>query len=242
MGGIVKTIKKIIKKVVKVITKIAGAIMQPFGFSPDIPDFGLDEGINQESAIRGVLLNKDSAIANIPVVYGTRMIGGVRVFVSTNGTNNKYLFVDMVLAEGECNGYTKLLIADTEVPLNSYAHGVVASPSSGDFKDRMKVQWFAGTDTQVSASDGSGVFANIDSSGGASGWTTQHTLSGLSHLACRFEWKEITDQASANNNPYTGGIPNIKVKVPKFPDFDALNPGKITNSLLCLYVNLLIPL
>ena len=101
---IFRPIKKIVKSVAKVIGKVVGAITQPFGFSPDVPDFGFDDGINQESAIQGVLLNKDSAIANIPVVYGTRLIGGIRVFVSTNGTDNKYLYVALVLSEGQVNG------------------------------------------------------------------------------------------------------------------------------------------
>ena len=74
---IFRAAKKVVKSVVKAVTKLAGALIQPFGFSPDVPDFGLDEGLDQESLIQGVLLNKDSAIANIPVVYGTRMIGGV---------------------------------------------------------------------------------------------------------------------------------------------------------------------
>ena len=60
-----------------------------------------------------------SAIANIPVVYGTRMIGGVRVFVSTNGTNNKYLYVAQVLAEGQINALSSILIDDNVVPLSS---------------------------------------------------------------------------------------------------------------------------
>lgn len=206
---IAKVFKSIVRGVGKVFSGLVSAVTSPFGFDIDTPDFGI--GTDQVSDIQGVMLNKQSAIEHIPVVYGTRMVGGTRIFVSTNGSNNKYLFVDMVMAEGECNGFTKLLVDDAEVPLTSYAHGVVAEPSSGDFKERLKVQFFAGKDNQVSASDGSGVFANIDSSGGAPGWTNLHKLSGLCHIACRFEWKEIKSQDDANNNPYTGGIPNIKL-------------------------------
>ena len=218
---IAKVFKSIVRGIGKVFSGLVSAITSPFGFDLDAPDFGI--GMDQAAEIQGVMLNKQSAIEHIPVVYGTRMVGGTRVFVSTNGSNNKYLFVDMVLAEGECNGYTKLLIDDFVIPMDSYAHGVVASPSSGDFKDRLKVQWFSGTDTQVSPSDGSGVFADIDSSGGASGWTTQHTIAGLCHLACRFEWKEIQSQDDANNNPYGGGIPNIKVVLQGKKIYDATN-------------------
>ena len=34
-------------------------------------------------AMRGVLLNKESNVEPIPVIYGTRRVGGTRVFIST---------------------------------------------------------------------------------------------------------------------------------------------------------------
>lgn len=229
---IAKVFKSIVRGVGKVFSGLVSAVTSPFGFDIDTPDFGI--GTDQVSDIQGVMLNKQSAIEHIPVVYGTRMVGGTRIFVSTNGSNNKYLFVDMVLAEGQCNGFTKLLVDDTEVPLTSYAHGVVAEPSSGDFQNRMKVQFFDGRDDQVSASDGSGVFADIDSSNGAPGWTNLHRLSGLCHIACRFEWKEIKSQDDANNNPYTGGIPNIKLVLQGKKILDATT---LTGSHSTLYDN-----
>ena len=213
MGGIVRTIKKVVKSVVKAVTKLAGAIMQPFGFSPDVPDFGLDEGINQESSIQGVLLNKDSAIANIPVVYGTRMIGGVRVFVSTNGTNNKYLYVAQVLAEGQINALSSILIDDNVVPLSSYAHGVQATPSSGDYASKLTVQFFDGRDDQVAST--------LFTGNSVPGWTSDHRLRGVAYLALRFEWAKDNTQASADNNPYRGGIPNIKAIVQGKKIYDA---------------------
>ena len=202
---IFRAVKKVVKTVVKAVTKLAGAIMQPFGFSPDVPDFGLDEGINQESAIQGVLLNKDSAIANIPVVYGTRMIGGVRVFVSTNGTNNKYLYVAQVLAEGQINALSSLLIDDNVVPLSSYAHGVQATPSSGDYSGKLTVQFFDGRDDQIAST--------LFTGNSVPGWTSAHKISGIAYLALRFEWAKDNTAASADNNPYRGGIPNIKAIV-----------------------------
>lgn len=200
---IFRPIKKIVKSVAKVIGKVVGAITQPFGFSPDVPDFGFDDGINQESAIQGVLLNKDSAIANIPVVYGTRLIGGIRVFVSTNGTDNKYLYVALVLSEGQVNGVSQLLVDDNVITISSLDHGVERTCTTGKHNDRLKVQFFDGRDNQVSSS----LLQE------APNWTSNHKLSGLAYLACRFEWKKITDQASADNNPYSGGIPNVKVKL-----------------------------
>lgn len=197
---IFRAAKKIVKAVVKVVTKVVGAVTQPFGFSPDIPDFGLDTGVDQSLGIQGVLLNKDSAIANVPIVYGTRMVGGARVFVSTNGTDNKYLYVALVLSEGQINGVTQLLIDDNVITISSLTHGTVRTCTTGKHNDRLKVQFFDGRDNQVAST----LLKE------APNWTDDHKLSGLAYLALRFEWKKITDQASSDNNPYGGGIPNVK--------------------------------
>ena len=130
-----------------------------------------------EQAIQGVLINKDSAIANIPIIYGTRMVGGVRVFVSTNGTNNKYLYVALVLSEGPINGVTQLLIDDNVITISSLDHGVLRTCSSGKHDDRLKVQFFDGRDDQVSSS-------LLEE---APNWTSNHRLRGLAYLALRFE-------------------------------------------------------
>ena len=51
MGKVVRSITKAVKSVVKgvgkVIGKVVGAVTQPFGFSPDIPDFGFDTQIGK---------------------------------------------------------------------------------------------------------------------------------------------------------------------------------------------------
>ena len=101
MGSVVrkitKTVSKAVKGVVKAVTNVVSglvsAISSPFGANIDVPDY--DIGTDQSQAIQGVLLNKDSAISHVPVVYGTRKLGGTRVFVSTDGTNNKYLYVTL---------------------------------------------------------------------------------------------------------------------------------------------------
>ena len=50
---------------------------------------------------KGVLLNKQSNDANIPVIFGERLTGGVRVFMETSGTDNTYLYMAIVMSEGE---------------------------------------------------------------------------------------------------------------------------------------------
>ena len=64
---------------------------------PDIPDFG-DSDFDQFE--KGILVNKQSNDAAIPVIYGERLIGGTRVFLETSGTDNEFLYMALVMAEG----------------------------------------------------------------------------------------------------------------------------------------------
>ena len=67
---------------------------------PEIEDFGTNEFDDFE---RGLLINKQSNDANIPVIYGERLVGGTRVFMETSGTDNTYLYMAIVMSEGEIN-------------------------------------------------------------------------------------------------------------------------------------------
>ena len=231
--GLLRRIKRAIKKVVSGVAKVASFLIGPVS-----TPYQTTQSISQTSAstgperLDGTLVNFQGGSIPVPVVYGFRKIGGTRVFVSTNGTDNKYLFVAIVFAEGQCVGLSEdggfgedhrspLYIDDTNVQLTSYSHGVVAEPTKGPYKDRLKVQFFDGREIQTSASTNNGVFSNLDGSGGAPGWTDRHKLAGLCYYAMRFEWKKITTQEDANNNPYKG-IPQIKVRLSGKMIFDPL--------------------
>lgn len=219
MGGVVRSIGKAVKGVVKgvgkVISGVVSAVSSPFGASTDVPDY--DIGQDQTQAIQGVLLNQEGAVREIPIIYGERQVGGTRVFTSTNGTDNKYLYVAMVLSEGQCNAMTKLFIDNNEVTLSSYAHGVQATVASGRYQDRLKAQFFDGRDDQT-------VSTLLQE---APNWTSNHRLRGLCYIALRFEWKKIETQADADNNPYSGGIPQIRVQLQgkKILDLRTINPS-----------------
>ena len=221
MGGVVRSITKAVKGVVKGVGKVVGsvvsAVTSPFGASTDVPDY--DIGQDQTEAIQGVLVNKDSATSAVPVIYGERQVGGTRVFVSTNGTTNQYLYVAMVLAEGQVNALTKIFIDGNEVALTSYAHGTQATPSSSSnrYHDRLKVQFFDGRDDQVSST----LLSEAPT------WGSSHRLRGLAYVALRFEWKKIESQADADNNPYSGGIPQIRSQIQgrKILDITGITPA-----------------
>ena len=75
MGG---AVKKIIEFPIKVVSKALSWVMP----QPEIPEFGETDF---DSFEKGILLNKQSNDANIPVVYGERLLGGTRVFLETSG-------------------------------------------------------------------------------------------------------------------------------------------------------------
>ena len=105
----VKLVKKVIKTTVKIVKKVISWIVPK---PPDIPDFGTSEFDDFET---GILLNKQSNDASIPVIYGTRKIGGTRVFMESSGATNTYLYMAIVLCEGEINDITSINIDDKTV-------------------------------------------------------------------------------------------------------------------------------
>jgi len=177
MGGVVE---KIVEPIVKVFSKALSWLIP----TPDIPDFSLNEPDDFET---GVLLNKQSNDANIPVVYGERLIGGTRVFVETSGTDNQYLYIAIVLCEGEINDIKGIRIDDKDVVFaSSFADATAVEVDSSDanfYKDGesyIRVEPHYGTDNQ-SASTLLSTLSN---------WGSNHKLSGLAYLAIRFKWNQ----------------------------------------------------
>jgi hypothetical protein len=164
---------------------------------PEIPDFGTNEFDDFE---RGILLNKQSNDANIPVIYGERLTGGTRVFMETSGTDNTYLYMAIVMAEGEINDIEEISIDDKAVTwASALSDGTEVEVGSGDsnfYKDStslIRVEPHYGTDGQ-SASTLLSTLSN---------WGSNHKLSGLCYLALRFKW---------NQDAFTG-IPKVQAKI-----------------------------
>ena len=168
----------------------------------DIPDM---EVVEQEYS--GVLVNKQSNIASIPVVYGQRKIGGTRVFISTSGTDNTYLYMVLALCEGEIHS-----IGDV------YINDVLSSDSK--FSGLLTINKYVGTNGQDA--NQMLIDANI-------GWTSAHTLSGVAYIAARFTW----DQDAFGSIPTIHAI----VQGKKVYDPRATSTASVANSsnpALCL--------
>lgn len=144
----------IFKPIINIISDVVSWIVD----IPEEPNFS-----EQQS---GFLVNKNSNIEPIPVVYGERLIGGTRVFVATSGSDNEYLYIALVLCEGEIDSIGDVFINDT-ISTDSKYSGLVT------------INKFTGTDSQTA--DTTFVNANI-------GWTANHRLRGLAYLAIRLKY------------------------------------------------------
>jgi hypothetical protein len=172
---------------------------------PEIADFGTNEFDDFE---RGILLNKQSNDANIPVVYGERLIGGTRVFMETSGTDNTYLYMAIVMSEGEINSIEEIRVDDKVVTFASaFSDGTAVEVGSGDSnfykadptvegssaESLIRVEPHFGTDGQSASS----LLSTLSS------WGSNHRLRGLCYLAIRFKW---------NSDAFTG-IPKVQAKI-----------------------------
>ncbi len=185
-----------VNPIVKLIATIAIAwLFRPK--VPDLPDFGVNEADDFET---GVLLNKQSNDANIPVIYGERLIGGVRVFVETSGTDNTYLYMALVMSEGEINSIEEVRVDEQVVTwASALTDGTEVEVGSGDsnfYKDSeslIKIEPHFGTDGQSASS----ILSTL------SNWGSNHKLSGIAYLALRFKW----------NQDVFSGIPKVQAKI-----------------------------
>jgi len=183
---IIDVIEDVIDVVVDIVEDVIGWIVPDM---PDIPDFD-----TTSAKTDGVLVNKRSSSAGIPVIYGLRKVGGTLVFVETS-SNNEFLYLVLVLGEGQINACKKIFLDDIEITdFNTSDSSGATSPSSftdqtiyyGKFADKqnddgtttnqshVKMQFFDGDDSQVAASI-------IDDD--LTNWTSNHRLRGVSYLA-----------------------------------------------------------
>ena len=228
--------KDVFKKVASPVLKVLG--VNPFvalGISlflswilrpkvPEMEDFGTNSFDDFE---RGLLVNKQSNDANIPVIYGERLTGGTRVFMETSGTDNTYLYMAIVMAEGEINDIEEIRVDDKVVTFaSSFSDGTAVEVGSGDsnfYKNSeslIRVEPHYGTDGQSASS----LLSTLSS------WGSNHKLSGLCYLAIRLKW----------NSDAFAGLPKIQAKiqgkkvVAYNSSLQAQSPAYSTNPAWCL--------
>mgnify|MGYP003122156561 CR=1 FL=1 len=193
LGKIFKSVTKVFKSAIKIITKPLSWLSPQV----DIEDFGTGEFDDFE---KGILLNKQSNDANIPVIYGTRLVGGTRVFLETSGTDNTYLYMALVLSEGEIDDITEIRVDDKVVTFSAdIADNTQITVNSSDanfFKNSeslILLEPHYGSDSQSASS----LLSTLSS------WGSNHRLRGLAYLALRFTW----------NQDAFNGIPKVQAVV-----------------------------
>ena len=178
-----KFISNIFEDVIDVVVDVVEDVIGWLVPMPDIPDFS--QNIADQNA-RGVLVNKFNANAHIPIVYGTRKVGGNVVFLETSGTENQYLYMAIVLSEGEINDISAIFINDNQVTWSGdIADNTSITVGSGDanFYDGASLitcEPHFGSDSQSAST----LLSTLSS------WTSNHRLRGLAYLALKFEWNQ----------------------------------------------------
>lgn len=189
--GFFDFITKPINDLIKGVTQIFVQVISWFIDIPSVPDF--DKDLADQNA-QGVLVNKQSNNANIPIVYGERLLGGTRVYLSVEGTTNEYLYGALVLCEGQINAITELRVEDDIVSFDSsFADGTQITSNDSRFGTTITIQPFYGTDGQSASS----LLSTLTD------WGANHKLSGVAYIAFRITW---------DSDKYTG-IPSIQAKV-----------------------------
>jgi hypothetical protein len=166
----------------------------------------------------GVEANIESNSKEIPVVYGKRRVGGVRVYIDTSrDKKHQYLYMVLAMAEGEVESITDIKIDDISIEDDRFNYDGLLSERNLEF------EVFLGSDGQeASTLIGNGVSYDYDRLGEIYNdpfadqherdaadpnrvlpWSSKHKLSGIAYLALKFKWDE---------GAYTG-IPDVTAVV-----------------------------
>ena len=149
---------------------------------------------------QGIMVNKTGSSQTIPVIYGETRTGGIRVFAEANDTDNKFLHLVFVIAEGEIEKCSRVYFDGVEAAvLQGDADGVsnptnwlVNSPWSDD-GGKVDIYFRPGTDAQT----------EITQLGDIKGSWTPH-FKGIAYAYLRLEY---------NEEVWTNGVPNITFDV-----------------------------
>ena len=126
MSRVVRSIGRLVKKAINIVSNVIGDVISWL-----IPQL---EQPNLEQEARGALVNKQSNIEQIPVIYGERRVGGTIVFVETSGSSNNYLYICLVLAEGEVQAVGDVYINDELLTSGSkhFGHVLIDKKTGAD--------------------------------------------------------------------------------------------------------------
>ena len=106
MGALIEIVKDILDPIVEIIEEIGEFL---FGWlipdMPDMPDF--EAMLNGD----GLMVNKRNSNDSLPVIYGTRRVGGNIVWLAVS-PDNQFLYMVIAICEGQVARFTELYIDD----------------------------------------------------------------------------------------------------------------------------------
>ena len=202
INDIVDSIVDIVEDVVDIVVDVVEDVIGWLIPIPEIPDFG---ELHAEQQAKGILVNKFTANAHIPIIYGTRKVGGNVVFLQTSGTDNEFLYMAIVLSEGEIHDISSIHVNDNAVTFDgdladNVQRGVHSSDTDfrgnlddGTTESLITVEPHFGSDTQTASS----LLSEVNN------WNSSHTLSGLAYIALKFKW----------NPEKFGSLPTVQATV-----------------------------
>lgn len=164
---------------------VAGAVS---GALTDTPELANE---TVEATASGLLINKASNNASIPVIYGTRRVGGTRVFMEVSGSDNKYLHIVLAVGEGEIHSFTQYY-------LNDIAY------NDARFNNKVTITPHTGSDNQT---------VDTGLSGAVSNWTSNHRLRGTAYLYVKLEFDQ--DAFPSGLPTITADVKGVKVYDPR---------------------------
>lgn len=126
-----------------------------------------DAAGQQSSMARGLLVNTAGTIDPIPVIYGSRRVGGSRVLTEVSGDSNEYLHLVIVLGEGAVSAINTV-----------YIDGVDSSDAR--FSGLVSIEKHLGEHDQAASS---GLMAALPGK-----WTAEHRGRGVAYLWMRLKF------------------------------------------------------
>ena len=184
-----------VSAVVGLVTAVGAGIAYGFGTAVVLGGFAIGAGLSAlsralipkpdlGSQMRGTTVTTREPAGPRKLIYGKVRVGGNVVFISHSGTDNKYLHLAVVFATHHITSYEEVWFNDNKI-----------WTSSGGFQD----DWgsYVTMDTTKLGTAGQSASSVLTS---ATGWTSDHKLSGIAYLAFKLEW---------NADRFPQGVPNI---------------------------------
>ena len=116
-GSIIDPFEEIVEGAFDLVEEIFDPVLDivdetiDFLFGWLIPDMPEMPNLDELMAGDGILVNKRDSNTALPVIYGTRKVGGNIVWLATSN-DNEFLYVILALCEGQVARFTELFIDD----------------------------------------------------------------------------------------------------------------------------------